>query len=504
MTKIRALVVGAALAALGLTACSGDDACSPGCANGQQCVAGPDGKKGCYCTVTGDTGCPTGQTCQNTPQGFPSCFCSPVNNTGCDPGKVCENIVSANPGCFPPVTLGGKVFDLATSAAIGGARVVARDANNAAASDVTTTDPTGNYNLVVPTPRKADGTPTTHEVFLRVDATSYVSFPTAPRVALPIDMAKATGTPLRLESSATSVGLLKLAATTGLGTISGKVIADHPGGTLVVAGGATGTGGGATGIAGSDGTYAVFNVPQGSVTVRGYKASLQLAPATAQVTPGAETRDVNLTSTGQATAVVSGKVEIVNPGSGTNTSVILAVDETFVESAAHGDAPPGMRAYPVSGTFSISGVPDGNYVVLAAFENDFLVRDPDVSIGGTKLVRISVKNANVAIAESFKVTGSLDVVSPDQEQVVSGTPSFVWKDDSGEDHYQIRVFDAYGTKVWEDLAVPGVSGNKNVTVSYGGPALQAGLLYQFRAISIKQGGSAISATEDLRGVFLYR
>jgi hypothetical protein len=34
--------------------------------------------------------------------------------------------------CFPPVSLGGHVFDLETSAAIAGARVVARDANFAA------------------------------------------------------------------------------------------------------------------------------------------------------------------------------------------------------------------------------------------------------------------------------------------------------------------------------------------------------------------------------------
>jgi hypothetical protein len=215
------------------------------------------------------------------------------------------------------------------------------------------------------------------------------------------------------------------------------------------------------------------------------------------------TKGVDLASTGQATAVVSGKVEIVNPGAGSATSVILVVDETFVESSARGEAPPGMRAFPVNGTFSISGVPDGAYAVLAAFENDFLVRDPDVSIGGTSIVHITVKGANVSIAEGFKVTGSLDVVSPDKEAVVSGVPSFVWKDDSGEDHYQIRVFDAYGNKVWEDLAVPGVSGGKNVTVTYGGPALQAGLLYQFRAVSIKQGGSPLSTTEDLRGVFLY-
>jgi hypothetical protein len=37
--------------------------------------------------------------------------------------------------------------------------------------------------------------------------------------------------------------------------------------------------------------------------------------------------------------------------------------------------------------------------------------------------------------------------------------------------------------VWEKLDVPGVSGNATVTVAYGGPGLEAGPLYQFRATS---------------------
>ena len=109
------------------------------------------------------------------------------------------------------------------------------------------------------------------------------------------------------------------------------------------------------------------------------------------------------------------------------------------------------------------------------------------------------------LADSFKVTGALPVISPgkDMLEVVSGTPDFKWGDDSSEDHYELRLFDAFGNKVWEDLAVPGVSSG-DVTATYAGPALQAGMIYQFRATSIKNGGTAISATEDLKGVFVYK
>jgi len=475
-------------------ACGGDDNNNGG-----------DKPKGC--TVGDKTTCGDGLECQAVAGGDPACFCSVDTNSGCaDAGAdfVCEPVPGGNSTCFAPLYVKGKVFDLATSGPIEGARVVARDANNAAQSGVAITDAAGEYLLRVPTPRKADGTPVQSQVTLRADAEGYVSFPKAPRVALPVELSKASGDPLTVQTAATDIGLIALPNTAGLGTIKGTVKADAPRGTLVVAGGASGTGGAATGVADLDGTYAVFNVPAGNVGVQGYKAGLQLQATTASVTAGQVTEGVDLESLGAATAVVSGKIDIVNPGAGKDTSVILAVDETFEELTAQGEAPPGLRAAPVNGDFSIPDVPDGKYVVLAAFEDDFLVRDPDQSIGGTSIVRITVAGSNVTMSESFKVTGALDVVSPDKEQVVTGTPTFIWNDDSGEDHYEVVVFDAFGTKVWEDLAVPGVSGSKTVEVSYGGPALTPNVIYQFRATSIKNGGSAISRTEDLRGVFLYQ
>ncbi|MEO5730310.1 MAG: hypothetical protein ABI134_35150, partial [Byssovorax sp.] len=59
-----------------------------------------------------------------------------------------------------------------------------------------------------------------------------------------------------------------------------------------------------------------------------------------------------------------------------------------------------------------------------------------------------------------------------------------------------------GNKTWENLMIP--SGGKEVSVDYGGPALKAGMIYQFRATSIKNGGTPISQTEDLKGVFVYK
>jgi hypothetical protein len=513
LAKTFRRLAGGALAALSVlwaASCGGGGAgtCTVGddttCEKGQVCIQGKDGNATCGCSIAANTGCADGKVCLADENGAPGCFCNTATEAGCATGTVCEEVPGSTPACFPPVTVGGKVFDLATSQAIAGAHVVGRDANFAALTGVAVTDAGGKYTLTVPTARKKDGSLLELQVFLRADAQGYLTFPTAPRVSLPIEVSKATGMPPHLETPATDIGMVGLESSSGLGSVSGKVLAKVPVGTLVVAGGAANAGGGATGIADVDGSYTVFNVPAGGVTVKGYKAGLQLGDAMATVMAGATTMNVNLADKGKATATVSGSIQLVNPGMGSDTSIILVVDETFDPNAARGEAPPGLRAYPVSGAFSIPNVPDGNYVVLAAFENDFLARDPDTSIGGTSLVHITVAGQNLAVSDSFKVTGSLDVVSPDAEQVVSGTPVFEWNDDSGEDHYEVRVFDAYGNKVWEDTAVPGVSGAKTVKVTYGGPLLKSGSIYQFRAVSIKKGGSPIAMTEDLRGVFLYK
>jgi hypothetical protein len=367
------------------------------------------------------------------------------------------------------------------------------------------TDAAGEYSLRVPVMRTKDGGLAQSAATMRADASGYLTFPKAPRVALPVELATASGDPLTVRTAATDIGMLPLQSTAGLGTIRGSVLHSKPRGTLVVAGGNATDGGGVTGVADHDGSYAVFNVPAGSVSVRGYKVGLQLDSNTASVTAGETTSGVDLQSLGDADAVISGKIEIVNPGAGKDTSVIFTVAEAFDANIASGEAPPGLRVFPVAGAFDLAGVPNGNYVVLAAFENDFLVRDPDVGIGGTDIVRITVQDNSFVIQDSFKVTGALDVVSPDREQPVSGTPSFVWVDDSGEDHYEIVVFDAYGTLIWEDLMIPGVSGEKNVTVPYAGTtALTPGVIYQFRATSIRTGGTSASRTEDLRGTFLYQ
>jgi len=442
--------------------------------------------------------------------------CDPAAQTGCANGQACELLESGGPACFDPVVLRGNVFDLATDGAIAGARVVALDANRAPVSTVATSAQDGTYALTVASQRKADGTPS-GAVTLRADARTYQSFPAGVRFALPIDLStatRATGA-WNIHTALTDVGLIALPDGSGTGSIHGAVAtpADH-GGVLVVAESASST---ASAIADRSGAFAIFNLAPDTYTVKAYARGENYAPSTVTLAAGQDA-PVSLAISGAAAATVSGSVQIVNPGQGSATSVILVVESTFDPVLVRGDAPPGLRAPDpslgptVSGAFSISGVPDGNYVALAAFENDFLVRDPDLCISGTQIAHLTVQDgALVGTAPSFKVTGSLDVMAPGAngpEQVSTATPTFSWKDDSSEDSYDVTVFDSFGNVVWQ-VTIPGVSGadpqlaygqTAGVTTTVPAQALAPGMYYQFRVTSKKQ-GCALSQSEDLKGVF---
>jgi hypothetical protein len=432
--------------------------------------------------------------------------CDPVAGRGCSDGKVCERTTGGGePLCAPPVVLRGKVFALAGGAGIAGARVVAVDANGAPASTVAVTASGGTYELAIPSERNPDGSLVGGTVTLRADASSYQGFPAGIRQSLPISLgsASATGGKLVVMSALTDVGLIALPGA-GTGSIAGKIeVPPSRAGVLVVAEGAGGVA--STAIADTGGDYRIVNVAPGSFTVKAYARGVSFTTAQAQVVAG-QAASAHLTLADQATASVTGKIEITNPGSGSHTSVILVVESTFSEALGRGESPPGLRAGSVSGDFTIEGVPAGRYVVLAAFENDDLVRDPDTGIGGTAIVRQEVvAGQDVTISESFKVTGALDVIGPgrDGPESVTGTPMLSWVDDSSEEEYRLVVFDALGSPIW-DKTVPRETG-RNPVIPYEGPALQSGMFYQFRALSMRTKGGAglrpISATEDLRGVF---
>ncbi len=435
--------------------------------------------------------------------------CDPVAQSGCDDGNVCEQVADGEPTCFAPVLIKGRVLDLSTKAGIAGARVVAVDVNGAAASGVAVSAADGSYSLALPAQRSMDGTPAAFPVSLRADAPGYQSFPGTLRQALPIDtgVAVADGDGYTVKSTLTDIGLLA-GGGGGAGSIKGHAaVPDDHTGVLVVAESA---GKGIAVIAARDGDYQIFNVPAGHYAVTAYSVGHVYPAVEVDVASAAVTADLALGS--EVAGTLTGSVSIVNGGGASTTSVVAFVESTFDPTTGRGVPPPGLRAPStgvpnVTGAFTIAGIPPGKYVLVAAFENDGLVRDPDHCISGTADVHVTVgAGATVAAPSTFKVTGSLAIVSPGAmaAEAVSGTPTFTWVDDSSEDQYLVEVFDAFGQRTWM-TTIAGTSGG-TPSVAYAGPALAPGMYYQYRVTSSKMtGGSGqrceLARTEDLRGVF---
>ncbi len=468
--------------------------------------------------------CPSGEVCEPLPDGSAVCVaqCDPNDNATCGPGRVCELRTDGLYMCAEPVFMQGTVFDSLDRKPVAGAHVIAVDKTGAAGTDVGITDSEGRYDIQVPVMRYPDGTLADGIFTLRVSAMYYLPYPYGIRPAIPVDATKAEHLEEEkkwvLQNSATDVALIFLNSYTPeeleeLGSISGTVIVEsdkNPGGVLIAVEG----GGKEAQIAFSDkrGTYTVFNVPPGSWEIRGYKAFLQLDPVSVTQGRGENKTGINLNeNTLKLFGTVTGNVNIVNAPGGSVTSVVLVPESTFNAAFVKGEVPQGLRApappqpLNVTGNFSINGVPDGDYVVLAAFENDKLVRDPDPSIAGTQIVHITVpynSTYNINLPASFKITEALLIVSPGatEPEKVTDTPTFIWKDDASETKYSIVVYNAFGQEIWRDDNIPRVTGAENVRVRNEELALEAGMYYQFRATSWRETGP-ISQTEDLLGVF---
>ena len=112
----------------------------------------------------------------------------------------------------------------------------------------------------------------------------------------------------------------------------------------------------------------------------------------------------------------------------------------------------------------------------------------------------AVIQATLAVALIGLLYWITDRVKTDAPEMMTMNPTFTWKDDSSEDRYALEVIDSHGASMWRDDQIPGAHGS-DVSVTYAGPPLPAGL-YQFRVVSYRKGDIPISATEDLRGVFL--
>jgi hypothetical protein len=497
--------------------------------------------------------------------------CDVATQAGCSSGLTCEPVTGGATGCFDPVFVSGHVSDIASGNMLADAKVVALDTNGAPATSVATTSGAPNvgvFKLGLAVERAANGTPAATSVTLRADRAGYASFPSGLRVALPVSTASAAhvGAEWIVSSSLTEIGLTALPAPVAAGAILGTVAAPPAGvGVLVVAENRV-THAALTAVPGPDGQFTIFNVPDGGYDVRAYAkgvnytavpptGSPDLAHAVAAaatvdtVTPKPNPSVALVLTTGLVAGSVNGSINKVSTTFWNQTSVLLVVASTYDPTRIRGSAPAGLRVGGVTSTWQISGVPDGQYRVLAGFETDYLVRDPS-PIGGTAVLDFYVVDGVARAVNldgsvgapltggslgSFKVTGALRLKAPladttgacstlaafpaDPAGLPAGgctttaDPTIAWETYSSAKLYMLDVLADDGSIAWSVGIDKGATSvvygattgtDVNVLATYvAATPLAAGRTYQVRitALDALTAGVPISTTEDLLGVF---
>ena len=180
-----------------------------------------------------------------------------------------------------------------------------------------------------------------------------------------------------------------------------------------------------------------------------------------------------------------------------------------------GESPPGLTVQGSASGYSFAGVPDGQYVVLAAFGLDGDVRDVS-GTGNTAAPQVTIQSgAVVGTPPGFKIIPSVNLLTIGGTTVsatpvvlagaTAPTPTFVWQTgsvDASATNYRVDVFDSFGISQFS-VTVPNTT--TSVTYGVGAPAsaLQAGMYYQLRISALKT-GTQLSQTEDVAGVFAWQ
>jgi len=421
-------------------------------------------------------------------------------------GAGCEEENKSEPS---PTVVRGLVFDAETEAAIAGASAVIIDSGTmAAAAPVAITNAAGEFSQEIVLAEGQSNLGFT----VRVSAAGYRPFPEPPlRPAIPDSVDRGH------TSAVVPVALIADASLQGLGSISGKVLRSGIGesGMLVVAASASDS---CSTVTDTDGFYALRNVADGTWDVAALKADLTRGEASGvQVSGGAEVTGVDLLVAADPPGWVTGTCNFVAGGS-PPASVVLFYPGTT-------EAVPGLGVE-TSGAFAIEGVPDGTYDVLATFDNDCNVLDPDTHLAHTAVQRITVAGGEVALDDPFNITDAIDLTGvwggdecdrddgtiTTAEFVEGETVTFTWAAYPGStEGYAIEVIDVMGNVVWGGFEADGLPrqrfAKEILQVDYAGDALKPGLSYRWMLWALANDKDApygfryISSSENLRGLF---
>ena len=320
-------------------------------------------------------------------------------------------------------TVTGTVIDANTDVGLEGVRIILFESNSNSPITSLTTDAEGKYKVEA----------IAGSYYLKLYHNGYNQVP--PKGMSPVPFTVSVGNelsqPYEMSPSEVRNG----------GYIKGKVSegATPIAGVLVVA---EQNGQGYSAITDAAGEYFIYNLAEGSYSLKGWIAGYSSEQQTVSVAASTETiQDLKLTT--GATGAVTGSITFL-------ASSAKEVDITLVHPATR-EPIPGLMTK-TSQNYTILNVPSGTYIARATFQNDERVVDPDWIIkNGEPEVTVS----NGSVSRDFSLTGAVILNTPTNlptttEPVVvnSTTPELSWTPYSSTSDYVVEVSDANGNVIW--------------------------------------------------------
>jgi len=417
----------------------------------------------------------------------------------CEGALVCEPAVAGGSICGVPFIVAGRAVDAASGLGVANATVLLIDEQELAVTDLVTTAADGRFEVTLSVARGAGGIPSdASKPTLRIDATAYASHPNLIEDALvvvPSTAARAVdSTSYKTPESDVTARLVPYNPGGTVHTISGRVTATTASGQLIVAHGTASMR--PTALSDRDGDFVLFNVPAGMHDVQAYRVGSSGTPLSVDVS-SADATGVSLVTT-TTTGSVSGTILFVSSPFPASVTMRLAVADGFVGAFLRGPFVPGV-AVSTSGSYSLTGVPFGDFVVVASDDNDGVIADPDTSLGSSYPQVSIASSSNVMLGGTIRITPAVHLIDPagPTTMQMGVTSPFRWTDVSGEQAYVVQIYDATGIQKFQSAALPPGSGEDQL-YQYTGGSLVTGLPYRVNVLALKN-GAVIDVVEQRLG-----
>ena len=268
-------------------------------------------------------------------------------------------------------------------------------------------------------------------------------------------------------------------------------------------------------VSGPDGYFVLFNLPFGTYDLFAYKAGYTATTnPQGTISHSSDVTSVNVSLSEITGSTLSGAVTFL---ASENSTVDISLLDRSTLSAI-----PGLSTFNAlsGGTYSIEGIPPGDYIAWASFQNDGYVMDPDWIFKNPGALEITF-TTDTSSELNFSVTGVITINSPTNPadsiypvMTDSSIPTFTWTAYPSAKEYIIEVKDINGNIIWGGYEADGTINHPQIdstsaVFNFDGTASSTLLpeqIYQWKVYADDDKNNAgiqtlISSSEDLLGLF---